>query len=547
MGHFLDTLKGLRINPEFLDLYVEMGLRTKNKDLLYYIAFNFPGILLILKKESWNRMEELYEKLTRLSEPRVKKTLSHSLHEIAKIIGRSYSEEVLIKILHSYNKDGLKEVRMGVIKNLHEFCKVIGDDSRMQFMKLYKEAYKDKQMVGLVAEHIGDFALLFSLDDVTTELLPLFYNLSHSRLAYIRNKASQNFQKILKVYEPDSEKQQEIIDYVNEKFCFSDSFFERQAYIYMAASVMEADKTMFDTHFKSKMWNLAKDRVSNVRIVLAKCLTTHVKQGGELFFDLEVNKALYLLKKDRDVNVHELMEGVDLAVQEGKIEKAFLDEDYDVSQNINATERIKTDSASEQSGDELIDFREEAKIESADEKEDTKEPEELIDELKEPVDESKEPTDDSIEPAAEPVDEPIEKVDTPKQEIDQPKEQGNEPKEPAHDMFSQDDVKQPEAPSTDADNNKQTDDEKPAEESKLEQNVTPSSEPDATEESKSFETTDQTEASEPSEESKQTEESSPNEDAAASDLPKSEDNTKPASDSKPDKGFVFGMDDIIDE
>lgn len=36
IGKFLDTLKDLEIDQEFLELFTETGLKTKSKDLQYY-------------------------------------------------------------------------------------------------------------------------------------------------------------------------------------------------------------------------------------------------------------------------------------------------------------------------------------------------------------------------------------------------------------------------------------------------------------------------------------------------------------------------------
>ena len=116
IGKFLDTLKNLEIDPEFLELFTETGLKTKSKDLQYYCAYNLPGMLYILKVGSWDTLDQLYVKLSRSQDARIKKTLAHSIHEIAKIIGQERSESLLINILNSYLKDGLKEVRKGVTK-----------------------------------------------------------------------------------------------------------------------------------------------------------------------------------------------------------------------------------------------------------------------------------------------------------------------------------------------------------------------------------------------------------------------------------------------
>lgn len=125
IGEFLDTLKDLEIDQEFLELFAETGLKTKSKDLQYYCAYNLPGILFILKIDAWESLEELYKKLAKSNDARVKKTLAHSIHEIAKIIGQESSEEFLIKILNDYLKDGLKEVRSGIIQVRFDYVKFI--------------------------------------------------------------------------------------------------------------------------------------------------------------------------------------------------------------------------------------------------------------------------------------------------------------------------------------------------------------------------------------------------------------------------------------
>ena len=53
--------------------------------------------------------------MSKSNDVRIKKTLAHSIHEIAKIVGKEKSESFLINILNCYLRDGLKEVRSGVI------------------------------------------------------------------------------------------------------------------------------------------------------------------------------------------------------------------------------------------------------------------------------------------------------------------------------------------------------------------------------------------------------------------------------------------------
>jgi serine/threonine-protein phosphatase 4 regulatory subunit 1 len=218
LGRFLETLQNLDISQEFLELFTETGLKTKNKELQFYCAYNIPGILYILKGDSWSTLEELYIKLSKSTDARIKKTLAYSIHEIAKLVGEKTSEELLIKFLNQYLKDGLKEVKSGVITHLHEFCSVISSKERLQFLKIYLDADKEKTMVDMYAENIGDFSLLFPPKEVTKSLLPLFFNLCQSRLAHVRKLTAQNLAKMLEVYKEDEKMQEEIIVSIQSKF-----------------------------------------------------------------------------------------------------------------------------------------------------------------------------------------------------------------------------------------------------------------------------------------------------------------------------------------
>lgn len=67
----------------------------------------------------------------------------------------------------------------------------------------------------------------------------------------------------------------------------------------MSAGVMNKSPDLFSKFMKSKMCRLSKDRVTNVRIVLSKILSEHIRENGSFYFDKEVNKAIYILQKDK--------------------------------------------------------------------------------------------------------------------------------------------------------------------------------------------------------------------------------------------------------
>lgn len=52
-------------------------------------------------------------------------------------------------------------------------------------------------------------------------------------------------------------------------------------------------KDIFEEHFKKEMLDMEKDKVPNVRLMLAKVIRSHFKQlGGAFIYDKEVNKVI---------------------------------------------------------------------------------------------------------------------------------------------------------------------------------------------------------------------------------------------------------------
>ena len=64
----------------------------------------------------------------------------------------------------------------------------------------------------------------------------------------------------------------------------------------MANEVMNLSKELFEDFFKYDLLTLVGDKVTNVRIVLARALASHFRQIGSFTFDPLVNHAIRLLK-----------------------------------------------------------------------------------------------------------------------------------------------------------------------------------------------------------------------------------------------------------
>jgi serine/threonine-protein phosphatase 4 regulatory subunit 1 len=55
--------------------------------MFYLCAYNFPAVLDAVGIGKWDYLFTSYQKLLKIQDKKIKKTLASSLHEIAKIIG----------------------------------------------------------------------------------------------------------------------------------------------------------------------------------------------------------------------------------------------------------------------------------------------------------------------------------------------------------------------------------------------------------------------------------------------------------------------------
>lgn len=66
-------------------------------------------------------------------------------------------------------------------------------------------------------------------------------------------------------------------------------------------------KDLFEQYFKYELLSMVGDKVPNVRMYLARVLSSHFKASanGAFVFDTDVNDAIRILKVDRSTDVKE--------------------------------------------------------------------------------------------------------------------------------------------------------------------------------------------------------------------------------------------------
>ncbi|XP_068422172.1 serine/threonine-protein phosphatase 4 regulatory subunit 1-like [Eschrichtius robustus] len=130
------------IPQPLLDQYVSMTdparAQTVNTDIAKRCAYSLPGVALTLGRQNWHCLKDTYETLASDVQWKVLRTLAFSIHELAVILGDQLTAADLLPIFNGFLKD-LDEVRIGVLKHLYDFLKLLREDKRREYLYQLQE------------------------------------------------------------------------------------------------------------------------------------------------------------------------------------------------------------------------------------------------------------------------------------------------------------------------------------------------------------------------------------------------------------------------
>lgn len=95
----------LLIEKFILMAQIETGDVTTDAELRLHCAFSFPAVVLAVGKEGWVALGEAFQILVRDVMWNVRKTLSCSLHEIAKVLPPEVVERDLLEVFEGFLRD----------------------------------------------------------------------------------------------------------------------------------------------------------------------------------------------------------------------------------------------------------------------------------------------------------------------------------------------------------------------------------------------------------------------------------------------------------
>ncbi|XP_030068542.1 serine/threonine-protein phosphatase 4 regulatory subunit 1 isoform X4 [Microcaecilia unicolor] len=309
------------IPQPLLDQYLSMTdparAQTVDTEIAKHCAYSLPGVALTLGRQNWHCLRDTYETLASDEQWKVRRTLAFSIHELAVILGDKLTAADLVPIFNGFLKD-LDEVRIGVLKHLYDFLKLLQSDKRREYLYQLQEF--------MVTDNSRNWRFRYELAEQLILILELYnpvdvYDyLRHIALTLCSDKVSEvrwiSFKLVVAVLDKFyTNGENELgLNFINElivRFRHSSKWVGRQAFAFICQLVIEEEcmpVEQFVMHLLPSLLSLAADPVPNVRVLLAKALRRTLLERayfvsvGNPHVEV-VEETVLALQSDRDQDV----------------------------------------------------------------------------------------------------------------------------------------------------------------------------------------------------------------------------------------------------
>ncbi|CAH2303233.1 serine threonine- phosphatase 4 regulatory subunit 1-like isoform X1 [Pelobates cultripes] len=317
-----DKAKVQDVVPQpLLDQYLSMTdpvrAQTVDTEITKHCAYSLPGVALTLGRQNWHCLKDTYETLAADVQWKVRRTLAFSIHELAVILGDQLTAADLVPIFNAFLKD-LDEVRIGVLKHLYDFLKLLHSDMRREYLYQLQEFLTTENIRNWrfryeLAEQLILILELYNPKDVYDYLRIIALTLCSDKISEVRWISFKLVVAILHKLYSNGENQLGI-NFINElilQFRHSPKWVGRQAFAFICQAVVQEEcipADQFASHLLPNLLSLASDPVPNVRVLLAKALKQTLLEKayftslGNPYLDA-VEKTVLTMQLDRDQDV----------------------------------------------------------------------------------------------------------------------------------------------------------------------------------------------------------------------------------------------------
>lgn len=295
LGPFLATLPQEHITPSLLRYYTSMAVSSEDSaepaddELKLFCAFSFPAVALTLGNERWSELSPTFTSLVRDAQWQVRRTLSFSLHEVAKILGPELAEKELLGTFDLLLHD-LDEVKAGVITHLGNFLDQLGPPCRESYLPILKEIHASSTPTNwrfreILASQLPLLGTLFTPPATFSVVVPLVFELLNDSVACVRETTYEAVGVLVKrLGQSEVAWRDELLKKVVE-FGTATSYQERKVFIKVCELlVVDMEEELFRSVLLPQLVILADDKVANIRLMIGRMfckVPAHVANTAE--------------------------------------------------------------------------------------------------------------------------------------------------------------------------------------------------------------------------------------------------------------------------
>merc|ERR1712123_451545 len=309
------------IVPQLLiDHYVSMidpsRAQTVDNDIARHCAFSLPAVALTLGRTNWPLLKETYETLANDMQWKVRRTLASSIHELGVILGEEVAASDLVPIFNGFIKD-LDEVRIGILKHLADFLKLLNKNDRNEYLPRLEEFLKmDNERNWRfrleLTEQLGVLVPLFKAEDIRDHLAPIALTLVQDKVSSVRQSATGVISTMLANLNSsgDGNLSRAIVADLAENLAHSSHWARRQTFAVLCGELLSTiPYEDFSQDLLPHLLDLTWDIVPNVRLKVTHVFghilpDEHYNDASSPNFE-QIHQALTHLAGDKDSDVRE--------------------------------------------------------------------------------------------------------------------------------------------------------------------------------------------------------------------------------------------------
>ncbi|XP_056155646.1 serine/threonine-protein phosphatase 4 regulatory subunit 1 isoform X2 [Lampris incognitus] len=302
-----------------LDQYLSMTepsrAQTVDTEITRHCAYSLPAVAMTLGRANWSCLRPTYCTLASDMQWKVRRTLAFSLHELALILGEELISEDLLPIFNSFLKD-LDEVRIGILKHLYDFFRLLGCDVRRKYLHqlqdfLVTDNSRNWRFRSELAEQLVLLLELYSVEEVFDFFRPLALSLSTDQVSSVRETSRRLVTGVMWKLASCKTLQADFLSQLVSKLCHAPKWSHRQTYTTVCQLAVEEECVSVDQFSQVllvPLLQLSHDPVPNVRALLAKILQRTLLQreyfvSGGCVHKEALQAALSSLQADLDPDV----------------------------------------------------------------------------------------------------------------------------------------------------------------------------------------------------------------------------------------------------